>query len=296
MRARSTAVAALVVAALSAPPAGAQDPLQTPTPAPSATPTPSPTPTPTPTPEELERAERDRRDRKSKRVRGIYRDFRRDGRIDDCDHARNALKRARRSIADSYGEDHPDFRDALTAAIQRHDGGRCEERQAPTNAEPTPAPTATPGPAPVPAPAPAPAPVPAPTPDSGTLPDFGAGAGGGRGGGSGGGDSGAVTPLPGEDAIPEGAAPPPAAAAAPAPAPVPLPPKLVVTRSAAEASLFAPGTMLAVALLGLLAAALTALAAARTGRLAGIGHAWREAAWRTAGTWNDFTDWLRIGR
>ena len=27
-----------------------------------------------------------------------------------------------------------------------------------------------------------------------------------------------------------------------------------------------------------------------------IGHAWREAAWRTSGTWNDFTDWLRTGR
>jgi hypothetical protein len=54
--------------------------------------------------------------------------------------------------------------------------------------------------------------------------------------------------------------------------------------------------MLAIALLGLLLAALSALAASRTGRFAGVGHAWREAAWRTSGTWNDFTDWLRIGR
>ena len=35
--------------------------------------------------------------------------------------------------------------------------------------------------------------------------------------------------------------------------------------------------MLAIALLGLLIAALTALFAKRTGRLAGVGHAWREA-------------------
>ena len=54
--------------------------------------------------------------------------------------------------------------------------------------------------------------------------------------------------------------------------------------------------MLAVALLGLLIAALTALSAKRAGRLAGVGHAWREATWRASGTWSEFTDWLRPGR
>jgi hypothetical protein len=125
MRARLTgAVAALVLAATAAP-AAAQDPTPTPTPSPTATPTPSATPSPTPTPEE----ERDERDRESKSVRRIYRDFERDGRIDDCDHTVKALKKARRSIEDSYKEEYPDFRDALTAALDRHDAGRCEEQE-----------------------------------------------------------------------------------------------------------------------------------------------------------------------
>jgi hypothetical protein len=51
--------------------------------------------------------------------------------------------------------------------------------------------------------------------------------------------------------------------------------------------------MLALALLGLLFAGLTALAAQRTGRLPSVAHAWREAGWRASGTWGDFSDWLR---
>ena len=74
------------------------------------------------------------------------------------------------------------------------------------------------------------------------------------------------------------------------------PPKLIVTRAAANPNMFVPGTLLAVALIGLLIAAMSALAAKRGGRFAGVGHAWREAAWRSSGTWSDFTDWLRSRR
>jgi hypothetical protein len=281
-----------------APPVGAQDPLPTPsaspTPSATATPTPSATPTPTatPTPEEQKRAERDKRDRKAKTVRRIYRDFERDGRIDDCDHTVTALKRARRSISDSYAEDYPDFRDALTAAIERHDDGKCVEAQPPTDA-PTPAPTAAPGvtgttPA-APAPTAPPYVPPSSSPESGNLPDFGAGGGSGGSGGTGG--SGAepgTIPAPGEDAIPEGTPSP-----SPTPAPAALPPKLIVTRAATDTNLFVPGTLLAIALLGLLAAGGSALVAKRTGRFQGVGHAWQEAAWRASGTWNEFGDWLR---
>ena len=28
----------------------------------------------------------------------------------------------------------------------------------------------------------------------------------------------------------------------------------------------------------------------------GVGHAWTEARWHAAGTWEDFRDWLRSGR
>ena len=74
------------------------------------------------------------------------------------------------------------------------------------------------------------------------------------------------------------------------------PPKLIVTRAAASPNMFVPGTLLAVALIGLLIAGMSALAAKRDGRFAGVGHAWREAAWRSSGTWSDFTDWLRTRR
>ena len=296
MRARLTGVATALAVATLAAPAAAQDPLQTPTPSTTATPTPSATatPSPTPTPEEQERAERDARDRKAKGVRSIYRDFERDGRIDDCDHTLRALKRARRSIEDSYKEEYPDFRDALTAAIERHNDGDCEEQEQQLeerNSDPTPTPTATPAPGGTGTTPTTPPTTPPPTtPDSGSLPDFGAGGSGGSGG--------QVDPLPeepappGEDAIPEGtASPTPSAQATPTPTP-----RLIVTRAAASPNMFVPGALLAVALLGLLIAALSALFAKRTGRLAGVGHAWREAAWRTSGAWSDFSDWLRSRR
>jgi len=297
------AALALAVPAVFATPSTAQDPLPTLTATPSPSPAGTATPSPTPTPAERERAERDRRDRRAKPVRAIYRDFERDGRIDDCDHTEEALKRARRSISDSYADDYPDFRDALTAAIERHQSGRCEEQEQQrddANSDPTPTPTATPAPSggggstPAPAAPAAPAPPP-PSPDSGALPDFGSGGSGGTGGN--GGDSGGIgdidpLPEPGEDAIPEGTpSPTPAPAATPAP-----PPKLVVTRASADPHLFVPGTLLAIALVGLALAALSALVAKRTGRLEGLDHAWQEAAWRTSGTWSDFTDWLRSGR
>src|SRR3954451_23952111 len=124
MRARLTGFAA-GRALVCAPAASAQHPPPPQPPSETATPTPSatatPTPTPTPTPEE----QQDAKDRKRKDVRRIYRDFERDGRIDDCDHTEKALKIARRSISRSYQEDFPDFRDALTAALERHRKGRC---------------------------------------------------------------------------------------------------------------------------------------------------------------------------
>jgi hypothetical protein len=288
MRARLTGFAAGLALVL-APAASAQE---TPTPSPTASPTPTPsatatpTPTPTPTPEE----QQDAKDRKRKDVRRIYRDFERDGRIDDCDHSEKALKITRRSISDSYAEDFPDFRDALTAAIERHNSGKCVEATPTPSATATPAPTSSPGSTtPPPSSTPAPIPPSSSSPESGTLPDFGAGGSGGSGGsGGGGGGTPGTIPEPGEDAIPEGTPSP-----TPAPAPAPLPPKLVVTRAATDTNLFVPGTMLAIALLGLAIAGGSALIARRTGRLQGVDQAWREAAWRVSGTWSDFADWLR---
>lgn len=305
MRARMngfSATLALVVLLASAPAAGAQDP-PLPTITPTATPTapsitPIPTPTATPTPEEKRAA----KDRKRKVVRRIYRDFERDGRIAACDHTQKALKITLRSISDEYEQDFPDFKDAVKAAIRAEKRDQCDVEPTPT---PTPSPSATPAPTAAPplTPSPstplAPLPTPAPTPESGKIPDLGgsfddgdSGSGSGSGGnGSNGGDA-TPTPGPGEGAIPEGTPQP-----TPAPtAAAPLPPRLVVTRASADPDLFVPGTMLAIALLGLLFAALSALAARRSGRLAGVGHAWREAGFRASGAWAEFRDWLRLRR
>jgi hypothetical protein len=281
MRARLTGFAAGLALVL-APAASAQtQPSPTPTPSPTATPTPTvtatPTPTPTPTPEEKQ----DAKDRKRKDVRSIYRDFERDGRIDDCDHTVKALKIARRSISDSYKEDFPDFRDALTAAIERHDKGQCVE-PTPT---PSPTPSSTPAPStgtttPPPSSTSAPLPPPSSSPESGTLPGVGSGGSTVKP------PSATPVPTPGEGAIPE-------TTPTPTPAPAALPPKLIVTRAATNTNLFVPGTMLIIALLGLLAAGLSALYAKRSGRMPALDQAWQEAAWRVSGTWSDFSDWLR---
>jgi hypothetical protein len=70
----------------------------------------------------------------------------------------------------------------------------------------------------------------------------------------------------------------------------------------ARASNGAPAPVL---LLGILAAllalaALVLFAMRRMGvgedRMTGAAHAIREARWRTAGTWQDFLDWVRLGR
>jgi hypothetical protein len=66
----------------------------------------------------------------------------------------------------------------------------------------------------------------------------------------------------------------------------------VILRSG-HRSLTVPAILLAIALLGAAALALSAFATRRSPRLR---HAWREAAFRTRGTWADFSDWLRLGR
>ena len=262
-------------------PAWAQDPTATPDPALTPTPTATPTPEPTPTPEEIEEAERKEKLRKRKVVRRVYADFRRDGRIDNCDHSRLALKRTLQSITDDFDADFPDFRAAVRAAIKDHDKERCEPE--PT---PTPSPTTTPAPTATPAPPP-PAATPAPPVDDGGL-DFDD-------------DSGGAAPPPSNDDPPppsESDVAPVQPTATPAPVATPPPaaePQLAVVKPASDANLTVPALLLALALAGLALLAAFVLAA-RRGHFAGFGHAWREASYRAAGAWGDFGDWLRLGR
>jgi hypothetical protein len=89
-------------------------------------------------------------------------------------------------------------------------------------------------------------------------------------------------------------APTPAPTAAPPPAPQEA--QLVVTRPAGDRNLVLPALLLLAALLGLALLGGSALVSRDGGRLAGWGHAWREAAYRATGAWSDFGDWLRLGR
>jgi len=248
---------------------------ETPTPTPTPTVTPTVTPTPTPSPADEKKAKL----RKRLIVKRVYRDYRQDGKIDNCKHSRKALKRTLQSISDEFDADFPDFREAVKAAIKDWDKKRCEEQKA------APTPTATPFPTSTPAPVPttAPPPPPPPPPSTGAIPPV-------------------KTPKPSKTPKPpsESDITPPAPTVTPTPTATATPPaeaQLVVTRPHPEdANLTVPLVLLLAALLGLLAAGGAAIYARRTGHLAGWGHAWREAGYRATGAWGDFSDWLRLGR
>jgi hypothetical protein len=271
----------LAVAAMLVVPAAAsgqmQPPAETPSPDPSATPTPEPTPTP--------REQRLAELRKRKDVKRVYRDYEADGELKTCVHKRLALKRTLRSVDDLYDADYPDFKPTLEAAIEDYadEVRRCEEAEKP-EATATPAPSSTPAPQTTPAPTTAPPP---PAPESGDTPDFGLGGGGGNN-------------KPPRKAKPAPPAEGDVAPVQPSPTPVPPPaapvePQLAVT-AAGDSNLLLPALLLAAALLGLGLTGASAIAARRGGRLAGWGHAWREASYRATGAWGDFSDWLRLGR
>jgi hypothetical protein len=208
----------------------------------------------------------------------VYRDYKRDGVIEACDHTRKDLRRTLKTIRPLFEDEFPDFRDAVEAAIKQHDRHKCTP-PAPT-ATSTPAPSTPPAPAtpapPAPAPAPsnpapsAPAPLPAPT----------------------------RTPkIPHSTPTPQATVPP-----APTPTPTPTPnaaqqeAQAIVSRPGGQGSLLVPGILLGLVLLGAAGAGGSALLGARSPRFAAVGHAWREAAFRAGGTWGNFTDWMRLGR
>jgi hypothetical protein len=290
MRGCRAGILIVLAAVLAAPAAWAQEPA-TPTPPPTESPTATPPPEPTPTPEEIEEAKRKERLRKRKIVRSVYADYRRDGRIDNCDHSRTALKRTLESISDTFDTDFPDFREAVKAAIKDRDKERCEEEKA--AAEATPTPTATPTPAPT-SPPPAATTAPPTSTDSGDL-DFDSGAAGGSGGGRNGGGS---SPAPETTPPTESDVAPVQPQGTPTPTAVPptTEPQLAVVRPDGDSNLLVPALLLAAALAGLGLLGASALAARRDGRLAGWGHSLREASYRAGGAWGDFGDWLRLGR
>lgn len=216
-------------------------------------------------------------DSASDAVKLIYEDYRRDGKIDVCEHERADLEDALDTIEPDFDTDYPDFREAAEAGVQRHDNGRCDD----ADATPTATATATA------------TPTPTATADDGTLPPPED---------DGGTDDGAVPPPDDGTGTPEDGTlapeatptvdpgvptvtPAPEAQTAP-PAATPVPTPGLVSTKADRSKLLIPGILVALAVIG-------GLALVIFGRNS---PAWREAAFRTRTTWADFTDWLRLGR
>jgi hypothetical protein len=240
-----------------------------------------PTPTATPT-----ASSADAKTDWPKDVQRVYDDYRRDGVIDVCVHTQKTLQDTLDTIQPAYDQDYPDFREAVSAGIARHKSGKCaggSSSQQGAGANPTPTPGAGSGTGSSSAGSGA---------DSGTLPQTGSGSSSPHSGTAPPTHSGASPPA---DAIPPQATVAPAVAATPPPAAsaAAVTPQPAVIVHTGHRSLTIPIVLIAIALLGAAALALSALAARRNPRLA---HAWREAAFRTRGTWADFSDWLRLGR
>jgi hypothetical protein len=212
-------------------------------------------------------------------VQKVYDDYRADGVIDVCDHTQATLESTRDSIKPEFDRDYPDFREAVEAGIDKHKDGGCggdsSSGSSGGGGTSPPAATATPGAGT----APISPPASTATPESGKLPEA---------------SPAPKATVPPEDAIPPQTGTPAPTAAPPAaavPAATPTPAPQVV--HAGHRSLTLPIVLLVIALLGALALALSWLLAKRNPR---VRHAWREAAFRTRGTWADFSDWLRLGR
>ncbi len=190
----------------------------------------------------------------------IYNDYLPDGKIDPCKYTSEQLKLAQQAIPPDVRQYASDLPGAIQAAIEARARGECADGSA-TPVSPATAGTATPTATPTPKPTP--------------------------------------TTVPTKTVVPDPPAPSGAAG---------LPPPTSASDVALERAATARpanGAPVPLILLGVVAGlfALTALAllvmkrlGLAEGRLAPVRHSWREASWRLGGTWEDFRDWLRVGR
>jgi len=192
----------------------------------------------------------------------IYKDYLKNGgKINPCDFSSEDLKLALNAIPPDVRQYASDLPGAIKAAIAARARGECANGA--TAAPVAPAATSSPGGSSAPAPTPPPTPTEIPTKT--VVPDPPAPATGGP-----------ATPASSDSALER------AASASPAgDAPAPL---VMLGVLAAVFTLFA-----------LVLVAMRRLGWAE-GRLAPVAHSWREAAWRFGGTWEDFRDWVRVGR
>lgn len=192
--------------------------------------------------------------------RKLLREYTVRGRLDPCKYTSAQLQTALDHVTADVRQYASEYPEALKAALSQRAGGACEQD--------------TGGGATVPPPAQTP-----------------------------------ITPTPAPTVAPAGTATAAATIAEP-PGPVvavtPAPPaeagaaveRAVATRPANDA----PAPLVGLGILALLLAMTAALMLALRrygvgeGRLAPAYHTWREARWRAGGVWEDFRDWLRLGR
>lgn len=252
-------------------------------------------------------------------VKRVITDFRNDGRIEPCRHTAKAYRATLEEIEADAERYAPDFPIAVQAAREARVDTDCqkeeeEKEQAEQqeaeeqNDEPeensgsasppstNPPAAATPAPAPVPAPV-APAPTAAPAapaipvlPESDPPPVSEAS------------PVPTVSPDPTPTVAPEPTAPPGSGAGITpgVPPATTNKPDVVLTRTTDNSGARVPLAILAGLMALALLAGLLALVMRRFGwgeeRLAGLRHSLGEASFRTGGTWENFTDWVRLGR
>ena len=188
-----------------------------------------------------------------------YNAYRHAGKVPPCQFSPATLQKAKSQVPPDIEQYAPDFPAALDAALQAQALGACGKKTAATATGATS--TGTAG-----------------APATPTVPPA------------------------------SGAAAPAGANATATPAPTPLPVSTATTivalaaakHGAGASSAPAPVIALAIVLIALALAALwwslTAWRGLEPRWLVGARHAWSEAGYRAAGTWAEFTDWVRLGR
>jgi cobalamin biosynthesis Mg chelatase CobN len=192
----------------------------------------------------------------------IFSDYTKKGSIEPCKYTTAELEAALDAVTPDIKQYASDYPGAIKDAISSRASGACDQAAPAGGAPATPSTSA-------PTPAPTPVATPAQTATTQTV-------------------------------IGDPPSPPGPASA---PNPVQGAPEAVLEQAATTAphnDTPAPliGLGLVVVLLALTALMLIAMRrlGAGEGRLAPAYHSWREARWRAGGVWEDFRDWLRIGR
>lgn len=196
----------------------------------------------------------------------VLADFAKDGVIDPCKHTSAELRLVLKNIPPDFEQYAPDYPAAVQGALEARARGECAGKKAQKPVAGAVAPAATPQPRATPVPTPIPTAVPTKT----VVPD---------------------PPEPERIEIAASAT----ATATPGAKPDRALERVATARAANQAP--APVFLLAV-LAGLLAlGALLLFAMRRLGyEQSPLMHSWREASFRTSGLWEDFRDWLRVGR